>query len=110
MTQTIRERIALQDEANRRALSQRLLRAGQEQSPEEVEEHRRKLVESVTRTTQAANESDAEALRSSSSLGGLLLAVAFAILCVYAGTIALDWATDGAVWDIPVPAKIGSVG
>lgn len=109
MSQTIRERLALQDEQNRRALSQRLLRAGQEPSAEEVDERRRKLVESLEQTMKAAHESDMEALRSSRALGGLLLAVAFAILCICTGAIVLDWATDGAVFDIPVPAKVGSV-
>ena len=57
-----------------------------------------------------AVESDLESERSRDSLGGLLLALAFACVCIYAGTLIIDWATDGAVWDIPVPAKVGSVG
>lgn len=89
MSLTIRERLALQDDRNRRALTQRMLRAGERR--------------------EAVHDSDVESARSRDSLGGLILAIAFAILCVYAGTLVLDWATDGAVWDIPVPAKIGSV-
>jgi len=110
VSQTIRERLALADEANRRALTQRLLRAGQEQSPEEVEERRRKLVESIERTMKAAHESDMEALRSMSMVGGVIVAVVFALFCAVVSVLVIDYATDGRAFGSPVPAKMRSVG
>lgn len=105
MTQTIRERLALADEANRRACSQRLLRAGQEQSPEEVDERRRNLVESFQRTMKDANESDREALRSVQMLGGVIVAIVFVLLCAVAGIAAEDWWTGGAAFVASVPLE-----
>ena len=87
MSQTIRGRLALADEQNRRALSQRLLRAG------EVRE--------------AANDANVESLR---SMGMLVRAIVFALVCIFAGVIALDYATDGRAFGSPAPASIGRVG
>lgn len=87
MSQTIRERLALADECNRRALSQRLLRAG------EIRE------ESV--------ESDRESIE---AMRMLVWALVFAVVCIFAGVIALDYATDGEAFGAPVPAKIGRAG
>ena len=84
MSQTIRERLALADECNRRALSQRLLRAGEVRH----EQH----------------ESNVESLRSMSMLAGAIFALAFVLVCAVAGIAAADWWTGGAAFVASVPA------
>lgn len=84
MSQTIRERLALADECNRRALSQRLLRAGERRD--------------------AAHDSDVESLRSMSMLAGAIFALAFVLVCAVAGIAAADWWTNGTAFVASVPA------
>jgi hypothetical protein len=110
MSQTIRERLALADEQNRRALTQRLLRAGQEQQAKDEDERRRALIASIENTMRAAHESDMEALRSMSMIAHVLAAVVFAVLCAFIGVIALDYATDGRAFGSPAPSAIGRAG
>ncbi len=70
MSQTIRERLALQDAENRRAISQRMLRAGEMRD--------------------ASSESDIESMRAMSMLAGVIFAIAFVLLCAVAGITAAD--------------------
>ena len=84
MSQTIRERLALADECNRRALSQGLLRAGEVRN----EQH----------------ESNVESLRSMSMLAGAIFALAFVLVCAAAGIAAADWWTGGSAFVASVPA------
>lgn len=85
MSQSIRERLALADEANRRALSQRLLRAGE--------------------MREAAHDSDVESLRSMSMLAGAIFALAFVLVCAVAGIAAADWWTGGTAFVASVPLE-----
>lgn len=85
MSQTIRERLALADEQNRRALSQRLLRAGE--------------------MREAAHDSDVESLRSMSMLAGAIFALAFVLVCAVAGIAAADWWTGGTAFVASVPLE-----
>ena len=90
MSQSIRERLALADEANRRALSQRLLRAGE--------------------MREAAHDSDVESLRSMSMLAGAIFALAFVLVCaaaIPAGIAAADWWTGGSAFVASVPLECG---
>lgn len=84
MSLTIRERLALQDDRNRRALTQRMLRAGERR--------------------EAAHDSDVESLRSMSMLAGAIFALAFVLVCAVAGIAAADWWTGGAAFVASVPA------
>lgn len=84
MSLTIRERLALQDAADRRALSQRMLRAGEVRH----EQH----------------ESNVESLRSMSMLAGAIFALAFVLVCAVAGIAAADWWSGGAAFVASVPA------
>ena len=85
MSQTTRERLALADEQNRRALSQRLLRAGEVRN----EQH----------------ESNVESLRSMSMLAGAIFALAFVLVCAAAGIAAADWWTGGSAFVASVPLE-----
>lgn len=85
MSQTNRERLALADEQNRRALSQRLLRAGEVRN----EQH----------------ESNVESLRSMSMLAGAIFALAFVLVCAAAGIAAADWWTGGSAFVARVPLE-----
>ena len=87
MSQTIRERLALADEQNRRALSQRLLRAGEVRN----EQH----------------ESNVESLRSMSMLAGAIFALAFVLVCAVAGIVAADWWSGGSAFVASVPLECG---
>ena len=84
MSLTIRERLALQDAADRRALSQRMLRAGEVRN----EQH----------------ESNVESLRAMSMLAGVIFACAIALLCIVAGIAVADWWSGGAAFVASVPA------
>lgn len=84
MSQTIRERLALQDEANRRALTQRMLRAG---------DYR-----------QEQDDSNIEGIRAGAMLVGAILWTVFVLFCAVAGITAADWWSDGAAFVASVPA------
>jgi len=85
MSQTIRERLALQDAENRRAISQRMLRAGEMRD--------------------ASSESDIESMRAMSMLAGVIFAIAFVLLCAVAGIAAADWWSGGQAFVASVPLE-----
>lgn len=85
MSLTIRERLALQDDRDRRALTQRMLRSGERR--------------------EAAHDSDVESLRSMSMLAGVIFAIAFVLLCAIAGIAAADWWTGGSAFVASVPLE-----
>jgi hypothetical protein len=85
MSQSIRERLALQDECNRRALSQRLLRAGE--------------------MREAANESDVESLRAGAMLVGAIIWSVFVLACAVLGIVAAGWWSSGVAFVASVPME-----
>lgn len=84
MSLSIRERLALQDAADRRALTQRMLRAGE--------------------VRQEQHESNVESLRAMSMLAGVIFAAAFVLLCAVVGIVAAGWWSGGAAFVQSVPA------